>query len=261
MSYTLQLLDRIKDVVESGYYQRLAPAHREKKSLCEKIEAMQDEGELPIISQISTAIPSIGLLMPSRKYATNLIDRIADSYNLCAVDLWVEPREHAGDLRWLAKDLKIPIIHNDWIIDPRQIVGADAVVLDISLINFANVDLHELVDTAHEKGMEVIAQIRNEDEMSDAKKSEADCIMINNFADSKTSANIQTTINALEKNGTGRPVISSYGINTAKEVRTLIMKGVSAIEIEAQICCNGSFEKKLSIMRSALKGKNANETT
>ena len=259
MTYTPELLQKIKEVIDSGYYQRLAPALRERKSLCERIEALQNEGEIAIISQISTAIPNVGLLMPSRKYASELIDRLANSYNLCALDLWIEPREHAGDLRWLAKDLSIPIIHNDWIIDPRQIVGADAVVLDISLINYASVDLHELIDCAHEKDIEVIAQIKNEDEMSDAKKSEADCIMINNFGMTQVNADVKTTIEALERNGTGRPVISAYGIKSAKDVRALVAKGVGAIEIEAQICCNGSFEKRVSLVRSALKGKEAHE--
>jgi len=258
MKYTDEILAKIRDIVESGYYQRLAPPPMEKKSLCERIESIKTQGDLPIIGEVSTALPVRGLLMPSRKYASELIERIANSYELCALDLWVEPREHAGDLRWLAKELRIPLIHNDWIIDSRQIVGGDAIVLDISLINYANADLHELVETAHENDMEAIVQVRNDDDMTEAKKSEADCIMINNYG-RNGHADISTSINALEKNGTGRPVISAHGITNAQDVRSLIVAGVSAIEIEATVTCNGSFEKMLGSVRAAVKGKSADE--
>lgn len=258
MEFSDDLIAKIRDMIESGYYQRLAPPPMEKKSLCERIEKMRAEGDLPIIGEVSTALPERGLLMPSRKYASGLIERIANSYGLCALDLWIEPREHAGDLRWLAKDLKIPLIHNDWIIDTRQVVGGDAVVLDVSLISYANSDLHELIDHAHENDMEAVVQVRNDNEMSEAKRSEADCIMINNYADGD-AADINTTINALKKNGTGRPVISAHGITGGKDVRALIVAGASAIEIEAQATCNGSFEKRIASARGALKGKEAEE--
>lgn len=256
---SVELVQRVRDIVESGYYQRLQPPLREKKSLCDKIESMQEEGQLPIICEISTAMPEHGLLMPTRRYASDLIDRLANSYDLCALDLWIEPREHAGDLRWLAKDLRMPIIHNDWILDTRQIVGGDAVVLDISFIEFCSADLHELIEAAHEQDMEAIVQVRGELQMSTAKRSEADCIMINNFGMNGSGANVSVTIEALKKNGTGRPVISAQGIDRAQDVRNLVKAGVSAIELNAYQSCNGSFENKLEMAKKALRGKSGAE--
>ncbi|MFH1307125.1 MAG: hypothetical protein ABIH83_05750 [Candidatus Micrarchaeota archaeon] len=252
-----EIIQSIKNTVESGYYERLAPARREKKSICEYIEKTQDEGTLPIIAEISTAWPQGGLLFPNRKKAGEMIDKLSTLYDLSAVDVWVEPKYHAGDLRWLSKKSPIPIIAKDWIIDSRQIVGGDAVILSMPLLNYAGVDFHELIEIAHEQDLEAVMEIKNAQELGEAKKSEADVILIDNIGPNGSDADISITISTLLKNKTGRPVISANGISSAKDIRSLVVAGVNAIEMSAKQVCNGNFENELDILRKAIKGKEA----
>jgi indole-3-glycerol phosphate synthase len=254
MDNLAERINTIQEIIGSGYYERLAPPNRERKSVCESIEKMQDEGKFPILAEIATALPSEGMLFSSRKSALSHIEKLCD-YNLCALDLWLEPRFHAGDLRWLSKNFRMPVIARDYIISEKQIVGGDAVVLDFPLLNHANIDEHELMEAAHDLDLEVIAQVTNASELSDAKKSEADIIMINNSESNGNGADISITLKALTKNKTARPVISAHGINSAQDVRSLVVAGVNAVEMSARQSCNGSFEQKFNTIKNAIYGK------
>ncbi|MFA5108705.1 MAG: hypothetical protein WC492_04200 [Candidatus Micrarchaeia archaeon] len=248
-----QIINGTRETINSGYYERLAPARTERKSLCEYIEKAQEEGILPVVAGVATAMPDIGLLLANRKVAGRLIEKLCVEHDISAIDVWVEPRHHAGDLRWLAKELPIPIISRDWVIDSKQIVGGDAILLNLELMNAAQSDPHELIEVAHDLDCEVVLEVRNEEEFCEAKRSEADVIMINNRTD--TGADISITIKALTRNKTGRPVISAHGINNAQDVRSLIVAGVNAVEMSEVHVCNGHFEQRLGVLKNAIYGK------
>ncbi|PIT84569.1 hypothetical protein COU37_02725 [Candidatus Micrarchaeota archaeon CG10_big_fil_rev_8_21_14_0_10_45_29] len=248
-----KIISSVRETVASGYYERLAPERRERKSLCERIERMGVEGSLPVVAEIATA-HSDGLFLPSRRAASKLIDAIGGRKDICALDLWVEPKLHAGDLRWLSKESEIPLISKDWIIDTRQIVGGDAVLLDISLLGIVNADLHEMIEVSHDLDLEAVVQIRTDEELVEAKRSEADVIMINNFGNNGM-ADVSVTLNALLKNKTGRPVISAFGVKAPAQVRSLLIAGANAIEMPASQVCSPFFEAELLKLRDAIHGK------
>ncbi len=266
-----RLLSEIKGTIESGYYERNGPTRREKRSLCEAIDCAHAAAQLPLLLEVATALPESGLLRPSRQETGRLIDELAKTSPV-AMSLWVEPKCHAGDLRWLGKELGAPILCKDWIIDPRQIVGGDAVLLCMPLIKFAGADIHALIEAAHEQDMEAVLEAFSPEQLALAKETEADIIAINNHGSNGSApgaghsgspspngswrgADVNTTVQMLSACKTGRPVISTQGITDPAQVRALISAGATALELAAAQACGPLAADHITTLRRAVLGK------
>lgn len=252
--YDIKTIQIIKSNVESGYYERLTPVRREGISVCDAIEQSKLAGRLPIISEVSTAWPSKGLLLSNRIVSNKLIDNLSVS-GICALSVWVEPRIHAGNLRWLSKKLPIPLIVKDLIIDKRQIVGGDAVVLNLSLLSLAEADPNQLIDYAHDLDMEAILELNSANQMDEAKSTEADLFMINNNGPNGSGPNLDVTHSIFEKNGTGRQVISSHGVYSTEDVHSVLISGADAIELSAMQSADPEVFDQIKLFSRALHGK------
>jgi len=248
-----QLLENIQATIGSGYYERNLPVRREKRSLVEAIEKTHASGQLPFLLEVCTAIPGGDLLRPTRNDISSLIDLLAQ-HRPTAFSLWVEPKFHAGDLRWLAKDKGVPILCKDWIIDARQIVGGDAILLNLPLVRFAGSDEHALVEAAHGQDMEVAIEVYTPEQLLHAKETEADILLINNYGSNGT-VDINTTVQMLVACRTGRPVISSQGIIEASQVRALVSAGATAIELAAKEACGPDAPEYIRSLCRAVLGR------
>ncbi|MDE1797829.1 MAG: hypothetical protein KGH63_00295 [Candidatus Micrarchaeota archaeon] len=254
MKLTDELLAGIRGTIESGYYERRAPARREKKSLVEAIEKAHAGGQLPLLAEVATALPEQGLILPGRSSAGELIERLSRAAP-AALSLWVEPRLHAGDLRWLAKASGCPVLAKDWVIDARQIVGGDAILLKAPLLAMAGADEHALMEAAHDQDMEVVLEVYTPEQWSHAKATEADIIAVNNHGPNGGGPDIAHTINLLAAHRSGRPIISMQGIRTPAHVRALLMAGASAVEMEAALCRQDDALERIELLRRAVLGK------
>ncbi|MCX8163370.1 MAG: hypothetical protein N3D10_02330 [Candidatus Micrarchaeota archaeon] len=247
MDYS-KIITEVKKTIEGGYYERFAPIKKEKKSLVEEIEKSMAEGKIPIILEISMADEN-RLYFSSKKKLLEHLYQIDKQKWIVAINLWVEPKIHAGDIRLLSNNFSKIIIANDYIIDPAQIVGGDALVLDCKLIKEAEVNLNRLIDFAHESDFETILKVKNLEEFEEAKKTETDIIMIEN----KTG--IEQTLAILNRLNTTRPLIIKNGLQNQKDIRTMLIAGIKGIELNYDE--NFSFEsvlKKLEQIKSSIKG-------
>lgn len=265
MLFNPALLDDIRKTIASGYYERLAPVRRERKSVCERLEQELEEGRLPLILEVATAWPEKGLLLANRNDTAALINRLA-LLSPAAMSLWVEPRHMAGDLRWLAREREFPIICKDLVIDPRQVVGGDALLLKRPLLKLAKADEHALIDAAHDLDMEVIMEVRTSEELSAAKAGEADIIAISNSCNGNGHAgssgpihsagmpDITISLQMLGANHTNRPVISTMGIRTPAHVRALISAGAAGVELDAQATGGPGAVELIGELKKAMNG-------
>lgn len=149
----------------------------------------------------------------------------------------------------------MPLLCKDWIIDARQIVGGDAVLLKRSLIEFAHADEHALIEAAHEQDIEVVLEVRTPEQLQSAKASEADVIAINNHGANGHPATINTTVQMLAAQKTGRPILSMHGIHSGADVRTLIMAGATGVELGAEFAREADAPARIIAMRRAVMGK------
>lgn len=249
-----QLLGQIRQTVASGYYERLAPTRRERKSLADSIEKAHADGQLPLLLEVASAWPDTGLLLPTRERTEELLEQLA-ILDLTGLSVWVEPRFHAGDLRWLGRPMPMPLLCKDWVVDSRQIVGGDAVMLSRPLLEFAGADEHALIEAAHEQDIEVVMEVRTAEQLGHAKATEADIIAINNHGPNGGAPGINTTLQMLASHKTGRPVISTYGIADAAQVRALLVAGASAVELSARQAREDNILDTVRALRRAVLGK------
>ncbi|VVB57184.1 Indole-3-glycerol phosphate synthase [uncultured archaeon] len=258
MQLPSSILQDIQATVQSGYYERLAPVRRERKSVCEAIERELAECRLPVVLEVATARPGGRLLLPNRLGAAELVERMA-LLKPTAMSVWVEPRHMAGDLRWLGRPRPFPVIARDLVLDARQIVGGDAVVLSRSLLTMAGLDEHPLIDAAHDLDMEVVMEVRTPEEMERARASEADVVAIHNAGANGGGLDINTTLAMLSAHRTTRPVISCAGIRTPAQVRSLISAGASGVEVDAETSAGAGGVQIIDALRKAVSGKTAME--
>jgi len=248
------LLSDIHNTILSGYYERLTPVRRERKSLSEILERELAEGRLPLILEVATARPGGRLLLPTRSQAGDMMDRLS-VIAPTAMSIWVEPRHMAGDLRWLSRERSFPLISKDFVLDSRQIVGGDAILLSRSLLALAGVDEHPLIEAAHDLDMEVVLEVRTQDEMAQARQSEADVISIHNAGANGGGLDINTTLSLLSSHRTTRPVISSLGVHTPAQARQILTAGATAIELDAEVCASPSALDVIAGLKRAVNGK------
>ncbi len=253
MNITLSLLSKIEATIESGYYERLAPAHRQRRSVAERIEAMHGEGKLPLLLEMKCADPMAGQLFPTRDGALRALLALGD-IPLAAYSAWVEPKMHAGDLKWLRGEFSAPLIAKDCIISERQIVGGDAVLLSMPLLEAAGADSHRLIEFAHGRDFEVVLEAYTQEQFEAARKTEADVLAINNFGHNG-SAEISTTIDMLSRAKSGRPIISCEGISSPAHVRALLSSGASAIEVGPQVWSAKDGKARIGQLCKAVGGK------
>lgn len=249
----------LRHTIASGYYERNAPTRRDRKSLLEAIENAHAKGELPLLLEMAVALPDKGLLIPGKSWAAERMDVLAAA-RPAALSIWVEPRRHAGDLRWLARTCEGPVLCKDWIIDARQIVGGDAVLLKRSLLDYARADEHALMESAHEQGMEVVMEVCTPEQLQSAKNGEADIIAVNNHGPNGHAPSINTTLSLLAAHKTGRPVISMHGIETEEQVRALLAAGAMAVELGAEHTRKEGVLEHVNRLRRARMEKDAVRT-
>jgi indole-3-glycerol phosphate synthase len=250
-----QIIYQVRRTIQSGYYDRYAPVRREKNSLVEIIEKNFQEGKITTIAEIVMADEK-KLYFSTKKQVIEYIKKIDSKNYIDAIDLWIEPKIYSGDPRWLGVKINKITIVNDYIIDPAQMIAGDAIVLKYELIKQANVNLHKLIDFAHESDFETILEINDEKEFEEAKKTETDIILINNGQELTPNK----TIEILNKTKTTRPIIIKNGIFNEQDIRNLIKKDIKAIEIGYEYSNDyEKLEQKINQICSSIKGINSSE--
>lgn len=254
MIFDDSLIEQIKATVDSGYYDRLRPPRRERKSLVESIEKKHANGDLPIIVELKCADPREGQLFSNREFAIEALDSLG-GFVPSAFSVWSEPKFHASDARWLARELPVPVLAKDYIISEKQMVGGDAVMLSAQLLSAAKIDPHPLIEAAHDLDFEVVMEVCDASQMEAALHTEADAFAINNYGPNGSPATIKTTLELLSGNSTGRPVISSGGISEPEHIRALIGCGTAAVEIGPKIWAAEDAHEHLSQLARAVGGR------
>ncbi|MFN3909661.1 MAG: hypothetical protein ACK4J0_00300 [Candidatus Anstonellaceae archaeon] len=245
-----KIIAEVKKTIESGYYQRFAPTKKEKRSLVEEIEKSFIEGKIPLIAEV-LACDEKRLCFSTKNKVLQYLNILDTEKKINAIDIWVEPRKFSGDLRWLQKNFKKIIIASDYIIDPVQMVGGDAIVLDYGLIEAAKVDLHKLIDYAHEEDFETILKVKENKEFEEAKKTETDIIMIEN----EHGMDSKNTLKILNKNKTTRPIIAKNGVNRPEDIRKMIIAGIKGFELGYQYSTSQTkIKEKIKEVEQSIKG-------
>lgn len=204
-------------LLNEGYYtsklKTLNEINLSIKSLLSK--ALEKNNDLSIIAEIKSKSPSVKAFQER-----NLVQQVQDYelYGANAISVLTDEKYFGGSFERLQKlSLKttLPVLCKDFIVDPLQIdvakkAGASIVLLIVNILT--DTQLAQLYNYATSKGLEVLVEVHDKEELERAYRLNAKIIGINN-RDLKTFVtDVEHTNQILQCKQPGHYYISESGL-------------------------------------------------
>jgi indole-3-glycerol phosphate synthase len=196
-------------------------------------QALARPGKISMIGEIKQASPATGILRKDFSHLT-----IAQIYARCevnALSVLTEEEFFLGKIKYIEeikKEVSLPILRKDFILDEIQILesraaGADAILLIAGIL--APEKLKKLYAFAKAQALDVLLEVHTEKELTRAVALGADIIGINNRNLNTLEIDLTTTQKLIPFIPADTLKISESGINSLKDVLWLKGLGVGAI--------------------------------
>jgi indole-3-glycerol phosphate synthase len=217
---------------------------------------------LSLICEVKRASPSKGLIAGGDVFPFLDIARAYEAAGADAISVLTEPEFFLGEDRYLAeiaKEVRLPVLRKDFIIDPYQIYEAKVLGAAAALFICALLDLETLssfLALAGELGLAALTEVHDEEElrMALAAVPRAGIIGINN-------RNLQTFEVDLALTGRLRPlipgdrvVVSESGVVTEHDAGRLASYGVDALLVGESFMRAGDRKALLARLKAAGAG-------
>lgn len=231
----MTILDKIiaTKYEEIKTYKAIEPssiAFPEKSRLLQRLQ----EGN-GVISEIKRASPSKGdiqtevdVVAQAKKY---------EAAGAAAISVLTDETYFKGsidDLRKVAQAVSIPVLCKDFMvseiqIDRAQQAGGTIILLIVAALE--KQDLHSLYQYAVSKGLEVLVEVHDEEELQKALELDAKLIGVNNRNLKTFDVSVERTAQLAEKFPFGgeRVLISESGMNTKEDAKFAYASGASGI--------------------------------
>jgi indole-3-glycerol phosphate synthase len=198
--------------------------------------ALQQPG-VSIIAEFKRSSPSKGNLLRRGRDLAGTV-RQYESAGARAISILTEGTKFGGaidDLRVARATCALPMLCKDFVIDEYQIyeaadAGADAILLIAAAFDDAPRRLGKLYDVARELGLDVLVEVRSEEDLDHALEIAADIIGINNRnldALTTDTANTRLLAPAIPRDVT---IVSESGLRTQADLAQLM-----ALEVDAAL--------------------------
>ncbi|MDR8392333.1 indole-3-glycerol phosphate synthase TrpC [Aliifodinibius sp. S!AR15-10] len=195
-------------------------------------EALEQEDTVSIIAEIKKASPSKGLI---RKGFDP--QRIAGQYReggAAALSVLTDEPAFKGHLEYLetaSKEVDIPVLRKDFIIDPYQVkearaYGADAVLL-IATITEGN-QLSELFAAAEEFELQALVEVYSEKDLEVVDFEEVYILGANNRDLHTFEVDVHRGIELLHKANKGTVLVSESGLGSPEDIKLLYDEQINA---------------------------------
>jgi indole-3-glycerol phosphate synthase len=237
--------------INSGYYESYQCTPSLRLSLK---QAILECNKNALITEIKLVSPSLGIIRENKNLTE--IAKAMERGGATAISVLTEPRHFKGSINTLSKvrqTVKLPLLMKDIILSPTQIntavnIGADAVLLIKTLYDrgYGEVELDDMINYVHAKGLEVLLEVHTKEEFNAAKKTKADIIGINNRNLADLKIDLNNTEKILRANRfEGVIVVSESGINTPADLQFLNRVGASAFLVGSSIMLTENIEEKV----------------
>jgi len=198
-------------------------------------QALESPQRVRIIAEIKKASPSKGILVKDL-HVTKLAGEYS-SAGAAAISVVTEEDYFHGDLAWVGQikpASPLPVLRKDFVFDPFQVyetrgAGASAILLIVAMLKPE--ELKTLYTVAREIGLDVLVEVHDEAELSEALQADAEIIGVNN-RDLKTfKVDIETSLRLSRQIPDDRLFVVESGIDSKDNVDRLIDAGADAFLI------------------------------
>lgn len=253
------LVKDAEKTVSEGYYEI------EVESASKRIVSLKDSilkcKHAPVIAEIKPASPSRGKLRNIQSLGS--VAKAIERGGAVGISVLTEPKHFGGSLNSLVearKNVNLPILMKDIVIDKVQIeiaakTGANAVLLISSVFErgYASHSLHEMIEFAHSKGLEVLLETHDKSQFLSALETEADLVGINNRDLKTLKVDLKVTENVLRGvDKSSKVVVSESGVNNSADIVFLHNCGAHAFLVGSAVMLADNIEEKVRELVMAL---------
>ena len=250
-----KLVNNSQAAIDDGTYEIDIKLEKSNKDF---LQIIKTNSHPTLITEIKFASPSLGkirTLTDPSKVAKEMINGGAK-----ALSVLTQPNLFNGSPEYFMKvrsAVDVPLLMKDIMIDKVQIdaaekIGADYMLLIQSLFDKGYLkEIDEFVDYAHKKGLHVLLEVHNSNELQNALKTKADLIGINNRNLDTLEIDLKTTENILKEHDKNQLIISESGINTPEDIQYLKKCGADAFLIGSSIMKSNNIEGEVKKLVSA----------
>ncbi|WP_138420132.1 indole-3-glycerol phosphate synthase TrpC [Aquibacillus sediminis] len=238
-------------VLKSTYQSSSVATRLEKRSL---YQAFMESDYMNIIAEIKRASPSKGVINKGVDPATQA--KGYQNYGAGAISVLTDQPFFKGtmeDLQNVRANVEIPILNKDFIVDEIQIdraydYGASVILLIAAALPPAR--LADLYSYATTKGLEVLFEVHNEQEMQIANDIGAKIVGINN-RDLKTfHVDLAVTEKLVPMVETPDAlIISESGFKTTEDVNRIMQAGVKGILVGETMMRSDDLQQTFNQLR------------
>ena len=186
-----------------------------------------------IIAEVKKASPSKGIIRED--FDHRIIARAYTEAGACALSVLTDKVYFQGNIQYIAdirKDISIPILRKDFIIDFYQLAEAKAFGADAVLLIAAALEknqLRALHAEAEGLGLECLVEVHSEQELESLDIPAVKIIGINNRNLADFSVDIATSIRLAELIPSGITIVSESGISSRGDIDLLMQNGIDAV--------------------------------
>lgn len=232
---TSERLKKLKSELSLEYIKKKALSLEIKDTF--SFENSLKENSLSYICEIKKASPSKGNIVSEENFDVIKIAKEYEVGGASAISILTEPyffKGNNGYLTEVSKNVNIPILRKDFIIDEymiyeSKIMGADAILLICSILDKKT--LKKYINLAHSIGLSVLVEVHDKNEIKIAIEAGARIIGVNNRNLKTFEVNFNNALNLRKKVPKDIIFVSESGIKTKEDIDLLKDNNVDAVLI------------------------------
>lgn len=256
MSTLKKLVDNSRQAITDGTYEI---AESIQKSSIDLIQSIKSNPHASLITEIKFSSPSLGKIRQKSdpvQIAQDMVDGGAQ-----ALSVLTQPYLFEGSPNYfmqIRKQIKIPMLMKDIIIDKIQIdaakkIGADYMLLIQSLFDQGYIkDIDEFIEYGHKQGLKVLVEAHTKSEFANSLNTKADMVGINNRNLDTLQIDINTTKNILDEYHNDRIIVSESGIENPSDIQFLKKCGAGAFLIGSSIMKSENIKESVRRLVNAI---------
>ncbi|WP_323702429.1 indole-3-glycerol phosphate synthase TrpC [Mammaliicoccus sp. Dog046] len=260
----MTILDEIveykKTLLEEGYYEQklktLTPVNIQHKTTF--LDRVKNDQQLNIIAELKAKSPTVSDI-PKRDMETQI--KLYEQHGASAISILTDEQYFDGSyerLQRLTTKTTLPVLCKDFIIDKIQIdlayhTGASIVLLIVNILSKEK--LSELYDYAVSKGLEVLVEVHDQEELEIAHAIDAALIGVNNRDLKRFVTDVKHTNEILKTIKPNVTYISESGIRTLEDVESIIASGIDGALIGESLMKHPQLDGFLPSLRLNKQGE------